>query len=132
MKHITNGTLNFTVSAGAFKSIFMPLGYREVTSHEKVTPKNAAEEAKEETCDITHQSDSARTDVKSDTKVPTEKPSDVKSDPKESESNEDLAEKPLSEMTEAELRQFAKLNEIDVSKVSGIDKLREKIHKELN
>lgn len=104
MVKITNGSRTTVVSKGAFKNYYEPYGWSIVDSEEEIVVSDDLLANDEKTAEEANESLS-------------EAPEEVFNEGEKEESPEDESdiEIPISEMTVAELREYAEKHDIDVS-----------------
>lgn len=104
MVKITNGSRTTVVSKGAFKNYYEPYGWSIVDSEEEIVTSKDLPNEDEKTAEEANESLS-------------EAPEEVLDEGEKEESPEDESdiEIPISEMTVAELREYAAKHDIDVS-----------------
>lgn len=105
MVKITNGSRTTVVSKGAFKNYYEPYGWSIVDSEEKIIEGKDLPNEDEKTAENANESLS---------EAP-EEVFDDEGEKEESPEDESDIEIPISEMTVAELREYAKEHDIDVS-----------------
>lgn len=102
MVKITNGKQVFTVTAGAYNNIYKAQGFTKVDDDQNVKPKKQPvkkEEPKKE----------------EPAEVPFEEPEEVETEEVANDKFAELLEKPISQWSNNELKDFAAENDIDLS-----------------
>lgn len=120
MIRITNGSQVLLVTKGAFKGIFAPAGWVEASENDDFKDEKAVDETpepSEEVIGVEAESD----DAGQDTEVV-----------EEADDDDDLSEKPLSQMTVKELRDYAAENDLDITGLSTKEELRNAIKEQMN
>lgn len=117
MVTITNGNRTMTVSKGAFKALFEPIGWKEVDGN--LTGLTDEENGNEE---IVSEEEKITKNENSTSNMTEESYED---DYEDEEVEDDEIEIPLSEMSVRQLRTYAKEHNIDVSSAQNKRELRE-------
>ena len=118
MIKITNGVNTILVPNGAYEAQFKPIGWRPVGSEKAATVPSSSEEPVKES-------------EKKVLKPEKEKAVKLSAEPSQAVENE-LAEKPISEMTSKELLKKAKSLGIDTSGMSSKQQVRAAIAEVIN
>lgn len=123
MVTITNGTKTFRVTAGAVK-VYEGLGFRVVSDKELEDIKQAEQEHFDDT-DESVDSDSVSTDESSDEEDETQTDADEDGLNAEQQAYiDELLEKPLSQWSNEEVKEFVKIKNIDTTGAQKISQVR--------
>lgn len=117
MLKITNGKVTLFVTPGAYRDVYAPQGFTEVTTRATETPQVEPEPQGGNLPGVTPE------DVTEDNSDASEDVS--KTEPEET--SEDLTETPLSEMNSEQLKAYAKELGVDLSGLTSKKAVRDKI-----
>lgn len=117
MLKITNGKVTLFVTPGAYRDVYAPQGFTEVTTRATETPQIEPEPQGGNLPEVTPE------DVTEDNSDASE---DI-SEPDTSEQVEDLSEIPLGEMNSEQLRAYAKQLGVDLKGLNSKRAVRDKI-----
>lgn len=118
---ITNGRVTLSVTPGAYREVYAPQGFTEVTTRATETPQIEPQAQGNNLPEVTPEDTTEDNSDASEDKFETNTPEHV------ADTDEDLSEIPLGEMNSEQLKAYAKQLGVDLRGLNSKRAVRDKI-----